>query len=103
MVLCFLERCKEFIKGDVKKTLKKIKNVPQKISLLRLDTDWYESTKIELEILYPLLQSKGALLIDDYGNWEGARKAVDEYMNNLDLTEKPIQWVLDSTGRGYIK
>ena len=93
----------EFIKGDVKKTLKKINNVPQKISLLRLDTDWYESTKIELEILYPLLQSKGVLLIDDYGSWEGARKAVDEYMNNLDFTNKPMQWVLDSSGRGYIK
>ena len=92
-----------FIKGDVKKTLKKIRNIPPKIALLRLDTDWYESTKLELEILYPLLQSKGVLLIDDYGYWEGARKAVDEYMNNLDLTKKPMQWVLDSTGRGYIK
>ena len=55
------------------------KNIPKKISLLRLDTDWYESTKIELEILYPLLQKGGILIIDDYGHWGGSKKAVDEF------------------------
>ena len=93
----------QFIKGDVKETLKDEKNIPKKISLLRLDTDWYESTKIELEILYPLLKSKGVLMVDDYGHWEGARMAVDEYMNSLESNKRPFQWVLDYTGRGYIK
>ncbi len=93
----------KFIKGDVSETLKDEKNIPKKISLLRLDTDWYESTKIELEILYPLLKSKGVLMVDDYGHWEGARRAVDEYMNSLDSGERPLPWVLDYTGRGYIK
>ena len=93
----------KFIKGDVNETLKKTKNLPEKISLLRLDTDWYESTKIELEILYPLIEPKGILLIDDYGYWDGARKAVDEYFYSLDQRERPMQWVLDNTGRGYIK
>jgi hypothetical protein len=68
-----------FIKGDVCETLKVTSNLPKKISLLRLDTDFYESTKIELEILYPLLQEGGLLIIDDYGYWKGAKKAVDEY------------------------
>ena len=67
------------IEGDVALTLKNTKNVPSKISLLRLDTDFYESTKIELEVLFPLLSDGGILIIDDYGHYEGARKAVDEY------------------------
>ena len=65
------------VKGDVIETLKN--NKPRSISLLRLDTDWYESTMAELEILYPLLSIGGVLIIDDYGHWEGAREAVDEY------------------------
>ena len=71
----------KFIKGDVCDTLKKPDNVPDKISVLRLDTDWYESTKAELEVLYPKLSNGGVLIIDDYGHWEGARKAVDEYFS----------------------
>ena len=92
-----------FIKGDVNSTLNDLKNLPEKISLLRLDTDWYESTKKELDILYPLLQRKGVLMVDDYGHWEGAQKAVDEYIRKIQTGSKPMQWVLDYTGRGYIK
>jgi hypothetical protein len=66
-----------FIKGKVEETLQQKK--PNQIAILRLDTDWYESTKAELETLFPLLASGGILIIDDYGSWEGARKAVDEY------------------------
>lgn len=77
-----LKTCKNLkninlIEGMVENTLKKI--VPKKISLLRLDTDFYESTKICLKILYPKLNKNGVLIIDDYGNWKGCRKAVDEY------------------------
>ena len=68
-----------FIKGRVENTLIDKKNLPRSISILRLDTDLYESTKIELEILYPLLIEKGILIIDDYGDFVGCRKAVDEY------------------------
>jgi O-methyltransferase len=50
------------------------------ISILRLDTDWYESTRHELEHLYPLLVARGVLVVDDYGHWAGARRAVDEYI-----------------------
>ena len=59
----------------------------KKISFLRLDTDFYESTIKELEILYPRLEKGGVLLIDDYGFWDGARKAVDEYLNFISNTK----------------
>ena len=68
-----------FIKGKVEDTLMYEDNLPQTISLLRLDTDFYESTKKELEILYPRLNKGGVLIIDDYGHWKGSKKAVDEY------------------------
>lgn len=68
-----------FIKGKVEDTLRDERNLPEKIAVLRLDTDWYESTKVELEVLYPRLRPGGVLIIDDYGYWQGARKAVDEY------------------------
>ena len=71
-----------FVKGKVEETLADKTNQPQRIALLRLDTDWYESTKIELEVLYPRLVPGGVLIIDDYGHWAGARKAVDEYFKN---------------------
>lgn len=67
-----------FIQGKVEDTIPE--NIPKKIALLRLDTDWYESTKHELNYLFPLLSHKGVIIIDDYGWWQGARKAVDEYI-----------------------
>lgn len=65
------------IEGDVVKTLPRFKS--NKIAFLRLDTDWYESTKSELMHLWPLLTKFGILTIDDYGHWEGSKKAVDEF------------------------
>ena len=91
----------KFIKGDVCETLKTNKNIPAEISVLRLDTDWYESTKAELEILYPRLSDRGVLIIDDYGHWEGAKKAVDEYFSSQEY--KPLFNVIDRTGRSAIK
>ena len=73
------------VKGKVEDTLKDLANVPDKIALLRLDTDWYESTKSELDVLYPRLQPGGVLIIDDYGYWAGAKKAVDEYFGAAPL------------------
>jgi len=84
-----------FIKGTVENTIPD--NLPKEIALLRLDTDWYESTKHELTYLFPLLSPNGVIIIDDYGHWEGAKKAVDEYIseNNLVLLLNRI----DYTGR----
>lgn len=66
-----------FVRGKVEDTVPL--TAPERIALLRLDTDWYSSTRHELEHLYPRLQSHGVLIIDDYGHWQGARQAVDEY------------------------
>jgi len=66
-----------FIKGRVEDTIPQ--TVPEQIALLRLDTDWYESTYHELIHLYPRLVNRGILILDDYGYWQGARKAVDTY------------------------
>lgn len=88
-----------FVEGDVEKTIPK--TMPRKISLLRLDTDWYKSTYHELNYLYPLLSPGGVLIVDDYGHWKGARRAVDEY-----LKENKIRILLnriDYTGRIAIK
>lgn len=74
-----------FVQGPVEQTLRVSENIPSKIALLRLDTDWYESTKVELEVLYPRLAHGGVLIIDDFGDWEGSQKATLEYIQNNDL------------------
>lgn len=86
------------VKGKVEQTIPS--TLPLEISLLRLDTDWYESTKHELLHLYPLLVKHGVLIVDDYGAWQGARKAVDEYFKTL-----PNIFIsrIDYTGRLLIK
>jgi len=72
----------KLIKGDITKTLNLEENLPKKIALLRLDTDWYEPTSVSLKKLFPLLSKGGVLIIDDYGTWSGCKKAVDEYFGN---------------------
>jgi O-methyltransferase len=93
--------CFHLIEGDVNLTLDLHENLPNKIALLRLDTDWYESTKKEMEVLLPRVSSNGVVIIDDYGCLEGARKAVDEYLFNNQLY--PLIHSLDSTCRIFIK
>jgi O-methyltransferase len=66
-----------YVVGRVEDTLPA--NAPEKIALLRLDTDWYESTRHELIHLFPRLAVGGVLIIDDYGYWDGSRRATDEY------------------------
>jgi len=88
-----------FIKGKVEDTIPN--TIPSQISLLRLDTDWYESTYHELQHLFPILSEKGVLIIDDYGYWAGAREAVDKYFKENDI--KILLNRVDSTGRVGIK
>ena len=73
-----------FVEGLVEETLPG--EAPEEIALLRLDTDWYSSTKHELEQLYPRLAPGGVLILDDYGHWQGARRAVDEYFGKNRIT-----------------
>lgn len=88
-----------FVKGRVEDTIPA--QAPARIALLRLDTDWYESTRHELVHLYPRLAPGGVLIIDDYGHWKGARKAVNEYLaeNNIQLLLNRV----DYTGRIALK
>lgn len=88
-----------FIQGKVEETIPA--QSPGDLSLLRLDTDWYESTYHELLHLYPLLSPKGVLILDDYGHWKGAREATDQY-----FAEKKIPVLLtrvDYGGRLFVK
>jgi hypothetical protein len=88
-----------FVKGMVENTIPA--SIPSQISLLRLDTDWFESTYHELKYLFPLLSNKGIVIIDDYGHWMGAKEATDKF-----FSENKILILLnriDGTGRLGIK
>lgn len=84
-----------FVKGMVENTIPA--QAPEQIALLRLDTDWYQSTRHELEHLIGRVAPNGVLLIDDYGHWQGARQAVDEWLADFD---RPVLLArTDYTGR----
>ncbi|WP_199753689.1 TylF/MycF/NovP-related O-methyltransferase [Corallococcus sp. AB018] len=87
------------VKGKVEETLPA--QAPDTIALLRLDTDWYESTRHELEHLYSRLSPGGVLIIDDYGYWQGSRRAVDEFFAKQ--PRKPLLQRIDMSGRLAIK
>ncbi|HXQ37310.1 MAG TPA: TylF/MycF/NovP-related O-methyltransferase, partial [Anaerolineales bacterium] len=86
----------KYIIGKVEDTIPS--DVPENICLLRLDTDWYESTKHELVHLFPRLVSGGILIIDDYGHYKGAKEAVDEYFEHSVFLHR-----IDYTGRLLVK
>lgn len=74
-----------YVKGMIENTIPA--QAPNHISILRLDSDWYESTRHALIHLFPLLSKGGVLIIDDYGSWKGARDAVDQFIreNNISI------------------
>jgi hypothetical protein len=88
-----------FIQGKVEDTIPR--SAPEQIALLRLDTDWYESTCHELIHLFPRLSKGGVLVIDDYGHWQGARKAVDEWLEHTGT--RLLLNRVDYTGRVAVK
>ena len=89
-----------FVKGAIEATIP-TQSPSGPIALLRLDTDWYESTRHELVHLFPLLVEGGILIIDDYGHWAGARKAVDEYLAGQ--SRQFYMHRIDYTGRSLVK
>ena len=89
----------DYVVGKVEDTLPA--RAPERIALLRLDTDWYESTRHELEHLWPRLSPGGVLIVDDYGHWAGAREAVDEYFGAR--ADAPLLTRIDYTGRLAVK
>lgn len=88
-----------YIKGKVEDTIPG--KTPERIALLRLDTDWYESTLHEFEHLFPLVSVGGVVIIDDYGAWAGSRKATDEYFEKHGL--KCYLHRVDTCSRLFIK
>ena len=88
-----------YVKGRVEETLPL--QAPEQVALLRLDTDFYESTLHELEHLYPRLERGGVLIVDDYGSWQGARKAVDEYVARSGI--RLFLSTTDASGRSAVK
>lgn len=88
-----------FVRGRVEDTIPA--NAPEAIALLRLDTDWYESTYHELKHLYPRLSVGGVLIIDDYGHWKGAKKAVDQFIEEYQV--KLLLCRIDYTARIAVK
>ena len=89
----------EFVAGPVENTIPA--RAPEAIALLRLDTDWFQSTFHELVHLWPCLTVGGILIIDDYGDWAGAKKAVDEYFEQI--RQRPLLHRIDGAGRLVIK
>jgi O-methyltransferase len=87
------------VPGRVEKTIPR--SSPPTIALLRLDTDWYASTRHELEHLYPRLVQGGVLIIDDYGHWQGARRATEEYLDRV--AQRPLLQRIDYSGRIAVK
>lgn len=74
-----------FVQGDVMNTLSDKTLLPEKISILRLDTDWYESSRYELEQLYDRVVEGGIIIFDDYYHWNGQRKATDEFFVSIGI------------------
>jgi hypothetical protein len=74
-----------YIVGDVMETLKDKSKIPEKIAILRLDTDWYESSKYELEQMYDNVVKGGVIIFDDYLHWDGQRRATDEFFEERNI------------------
>jgi predicted O-methyltransferase YrrM len=95
-------RLVRLVKGDVVQTLPRTQTL--RICLLRLDTDFYDRTLAGLRCLYPRLAGGGPLIIDDYGQWQGCRQAVDDYFADLRTGfVKPLLWAIDYTGVAGVK
>jgi hypothetical protein len=88
-----------YVVGKVEDTIPDVR--PERIALLRLDTDWYASTYHELVHLYPSLVPGGVIILDDYGYWAGARQAAEEYFGTI--ADAPLLSRIDYTGRIGIK
>ena len=83
-----------YVEGRVEDTIPR--ETPRSIALLRLDTDWYESTRHELQHLVPLMTPGSVLIVDDYHYWEGSKHAVDEYFSTAGLS--PLWTRISSSG-----
>jgi hypothetical protein len=74
----------------------------EKISLLHIDGDWYDSVMTCLQSFYDRVSPGGIVQIDDYGFWEGARKAVDDFFRQRGLAMPSLRYI-DYAGRQFVK
>lgn len=88
--------CVRMVKGWFQNTLPRAKESMGSITILRLDADWYESTRCILDNLYDSIVSGGYVIVDDYGSFEGCKKAVDEFLANRDFEGELFQ--IDASG-----
>ena len=88
-------------KGWFQDVLPTVSTLIGPISVLRLDGDWYSSTKVCLEYLYKYVEKGGVVIVDDYGCYEGCRKAVDEFLAHLD--ENPYLIKVDDECIYFVK
>ena len=84
----------ELVEGDIPETVPEymLKNPHQRISLLHVDVDLYESTKVCLEVFFPLVVRGGIVILDDYGAFAGANKAIDEYFVDKDIKIQKLSY-----------
>jgi asparagine synthase (glutamine-hydrolysing) len=82
------DRSVSLIKGLVQQTMK----IDQPIAFVHIDVDWYEPVLTCLENVFPNLVVGGSIILDDYNDWGGCRKAADEYLQKVDG-----QFVLDDS------
>jgi predicted O-methyltransferase YrrM len=94
-----LADCAHFVKGRFQDTVPACDTGP--IAVLHIDGDWYESVKVCLDTFYDRVSRGGIVQIDDYGHWEGARKATDEFLSTRGLNLE-LQYI-DYTGRRLVK
>lgn len=94
------QRFVRMVAGDVRVTLPQTQTL--RIALLHLDTDFYDSTHASLVQLYPRVVEGGLVIVDDYGHWRGARRAVDNYFAEAGM-KRPMLWPIDYTGRAFAK
>lgn len=73
------------VKGWFQDTVPSLREEVGGIAVLRLDGDWYESTKIPLENFYPQVVPGGFVIVDDYATCFGSRKAVDDFRASNDI------------------
>lgn len=87
------------IEGDVEQTIPDL--APEVIAYLRLDTDWYASTAHELAHLYPRIAQRGVVTVDDYGHWQGAQQATDEFLERQGVVA--LLHRIDYSARQFVK
>ena len=91
----------EPVKGYFQETLPYARNQIGPVALLHMDGDWYDSTRVILANLYDNVITNGFIQVDDYGHWEGCKKAIKEFEASRNICFKIS--AIDGTGVWFEK